>query len=107
MRKEFELDNTKVVWKLFRQLKNGEITSLFINKKRRLPYNEWLEAEEHPTDGYKFRPFWHCTEKPNAPHLSEKDRIWLKVEISDYEEFDRPEYQGGKWYLAKNMRILN
>lgn len=96
-----------IVYKLFRELKNGDITSLFINKKERLVKGVWLEAKEYPTDGYKFRPYWHCTEKPEAPHLSEKNRVWLKVEISDYEVFDRPEHQGGKWYLAKNMKILN
>lgn len=96
-----------IVYKLFRQLKNGDITSLFINKTERLTYDTWLEAKEYPTKGFKFRPYWHCTEQPVAPHLSEKDRVWLKVEIKDYEKFDRPEHQGGTWYLAKQMRIIN
>lgn len=95
-----------IAYKLFRKLKNGEITSLFINKTRRLPYNEWLEAEEFPTKGYAFRPFWHCTHLPNAPHLSEKNRVWLRVEMEDYEEIQRPESQGGKWFLAKRIKIL-
>lgn len=95
-----------VAYKLFRVLKSGEITSLFINKKVRLQYDVWLDAEEHPTKGFKFRPYWHCTEKPIAPHLSEKGRIWLKVEIEEYEIFDRPENQGGKWFLAKKIKIL-
>lgn len=58
-----------IAYKLFRQLKNGDITSLFINRKRRLPYNEWLTAESFPTNGYLLRPFWHCTNSPIAPHL--------------------------------------
>lgn len=95
-----------IVYKLFRKLKSGEITSLFINKKERLEKNKWLEAKSYPTNGYKVRPYWHCTEKPEAPHLSEKDRVWLRVEIEDYEVFERPEHQGGKWYLAKRMKIL-
>ena len=95
-----------IAYKLFRKLKNGDITSLFINKKRRLSYNEWLDAEEFPTVGYKFRPYWHCTEKPIAPHLNEKNRVWLRVEIDDYSEFKRPEYQGGKWFLANRIKIL-
>jgi len=57
-----------IVYKLFRKLKSGEITSLFINKK---------------------------------------DRVWLKVEIQDYVEMNRPTSQGGKWYLANKIRILN
>ena len=95
-----------IAYKLFRLLKSGEITSLFINKKAILKRGVWLEAEEYPTNGYKFRPYWHCTEKPVAPHLSERGRVWIKVEIEDYKEMIRPEHQGGKWYLAKKIKIL-
>ena len=94
-------------YKLFRKLKSGEITSLFINKTERLKKSVWLEAKEYPTKGFKFRPYWHCTGQPVAPHLSEKNRIWLKVEMKDYEVFERPEHQGGKWYLAKQIKILD
>lgn len=66
---------TKIAYKLFRQLKSGDITSLFINKTERLEKNKWLQAKPYPTDGYKFRPYWHCTEKPQAPHLSLKGRV--------------------------------
>ena len=95
-----------VVYKLFRLKKNGDITSLFINKKVALPYGVWLDAESHPTKGYAFRPKWHCTEKPNAPHLSEKGRIWVKVEIDDYSEMKRPSSQGGKWFLAGRIKLI-
>lgn len=93
-------------FKLFRLLKNGNITSLFINKKIPLPTNQWLPAEEHPTKNYAFRPFWHCTSKPYAPHLSIKNRAWFEVEITDYQIFNRPQSQGGIWYLAKNIKII-
>lgn len=93
-------------YKLFRVLKSGEITSLFINKTERLKKGEWLEAKSYPTDGYKLRPFWHCTANPIAPHLTEKGRVWLKVEMEDFEEFNRPAFQGGKWFLAKRIKIL-
>mgnify|MGYP001189148448 CR=1 FL=1 len=95
-----------IAYKLFRKLKNGEITSLFINKSRRLPFNKWMDAESYPTKGFKIRPFWHCTCKPEAPHLSMRGRVWLRVEMEDFEEFNRPKSQGGKWYLAKRIRIL-
>ena len=95
-----------IAYKLFRILKNGKITSLFINKTRRLPLHEWLDAECFPTKGFAVRPFWHCTEKPEAPHLTLKNRIWMKVEMEDFEEFKRPKSQGGKWYLAKRMKII-
>jgi len=95
-----------IAYKLFRELKDGNITPLFINKKLRLPFNEWMPAEEHRTKGFAFRPGWHCTHKAEAPHLSSKGRIWCKVEIEDYEIMERPKHQGGTWYLAKKMRIL-
>lgn len=95
-----------IAYKLCRLLKNGDITSLFINKKKALPFNEWLEAECHPTKGYKERPYWHCTSTPVAPHLSKKGRVWLKLEIEDYEEFHRPDCQGGLWFLAKRIKLI-
>jgi len=94
------------VYKLFRVLKSGEITPLFINKTQRLPIGEWLEAEEHRTKGFAFRPGWHCTSKPEAPHLSNKGRAWYEVEIEDYTDFKRPESQGGLWHLANRMKII-
>lgn len=95
-----------IAYKLFRRLRTGEITSLFINKKRRLPLGEWLDAESFPTKGFTLRPYWHCTHKPYAPHLSMKNRVWMKVEIEGFEEFERPESQGGKWYLAQRIKII-
>ena len=102
---------TKIAYKLFRQLKSGEITSLFINKSRKLNYREWMVSEKFPTSGFAVREGWHCTEKPEAPHLKMKlksgeVRVWKRVLIKDYSEFKRPDNQGGLWYLAKEMMIL-
>ena len=72
-----------IVYKLCRKLANGEITSLFINKTERIVFNKWLHAENHPTKGFALRPGWHCTAKPDAPHLSSKGRVWVKVEIAN------------------------
>ena len=96
-----------IAYKLCRQRKDGKITSLFINKKRELPFDEWLESENHPTKGFKGRPFWHCTANPRAPHLSMKERIWVMVEMEGFEEFQRPESQGGLWYLAKKIKLID
>jgi hypothetical protein len=93
-------------YKLVRQLKSGEITSLFINKKQRLPIGKWLEAECHKTNGFALRPGWHCVATPKAPHLSTRGRIWAEVEIEEFESLDRPEHQGAVWYLAKRMKIV-
>lgn len=102
---------TEIAYKLFRELKSGEITSLFINKTRKLPIGEWMDYENYPTSGFAERPGWHCTAQPNAPHLkmelkSGEVRIWKAVLIEDFEEVQRPENQGGLWYLAKRMKIL-
>lgn len=63
---------SKIAYKLFRELKSGEITSLFINNKVRLPYNEWLNSKPYPTKGFAVREGWHCTAQPVAPHLKLK-----------------------------------
>lgn len=95
-----------IAYKLCRQKKSGVITPLFINKTKSIPFNEWLDAECHPTKGFKVRPYWHCTSTPSAPHLSEKGRVWIKIEIDDYQEFKRPDNQGGLWYLANKIKLL-
>jgi hypothetical protein len=95
-----------IAYKLFRVKKSGEITPLFINKKKTLGLNEWLNAECHPTKGFKVRPFWHCTSKPEAPHLSTKNRQWFKIEMDEFTEFNRPNSQGGLWYLANKIKII-
>jgi hypothetical protein len=93
-------------FKLFRVRKNGSISSLFINKKRILELDKWLEAGEFPTKGFKLRPGWHCTNSPNAPHLSLKNREWYIVLMKDFTVEKRPLSQGGIWYLAKWIKII-
>jgi hypothetical protein len=95
-----------IAYKLFRKLKNGDIAPLFINKKQRIKAGVWLEAEDHPTKGFAHRPGWHCAKSPEAPHLSEKGRVWCSVEVLDYEEHIRPANQGGCWILAKKMKLI-
>lgn len=93
-------------FKLFRQRKDGSLGPLFINRRQRIPLNEWLNAEAHPTKGYKFRPGWHCTRLQLAPHLSKKNRVWCKVEIEDFTTFKRPKTQGGDWFIAERIRVV-
>lgn len=92
-------------FKLFRLKKNGEITSLFINKKRGLKLGEWMKAENFPTNGFAERMGWHSLKKKSAPHLSKDGRIWCEIEINDYKEFKRPKNQGGVWFLSNEMKI--
>lgn len=87
-------------------MNDGTLSPLFINKKSRLKVGEWLEAEEHPTNGFAIRKGWHCTLEPNAPHLSIKNRVWVEVDVEDMELYMRPENQGGLWVLAQKMKII-
>lgn len=100
-------------YKLLRRRKrDGSLGPLFINKRLVIPIGEWLEAECHPTKGYAVRPGFHVLARIHAPHLMKKDgtlaadRVWMKVEIDEFQEFHRPESQGGKWFLAKRMRVV-
>ena len=95
-----------VAYKLVRRRRDGTLGPLFINKQQVVPIGRWLQAESHPTPGFKVRPGWHCTSKPVAPHLSMKGRVWCKVEITHFTEFERPKAQGGLWYIAGRMRVL-
>lgn len=95
-----------IAFKLLRVRKDGSIGPLFINKKQRIPVGQWLQAEAHRTKGYAFRPGWHCCAKKSAPHLTEKGRVWCRVELDGVKEMHRPECQGGLWFLAQRMRVL-
>lgn len=93
-------------YKLLNQRKDGSLGPLFINKRQRIQVGVELQAEDHPTKGYKHRPGWHCCLKPHTPHLSEKGRVWCEVQIEDYKILDRPASQGGQWALANKMTVL-
>lgn len=98
-------------YKLFRKMKDGQLSPLFINKKSRIPVGVWMDAESHPTKGFAERKGWHCTLSPVAPHLKENPknqtpRVWVEVEVMDYELYNRPESQGGTWVLADRMKVI-
>jgi len=95
-----------IAYKIVRQLKDGSLAPLFINKKFRIPLDTWIEAEDHKTNGYAHRPGWHCTSEVNAPHLSKNGRVWVEVDIEDYQTIHRPERQGGIWFLANRIKFI-
>lgn len=97
-----------IAYKLLRRRKDGSLGPLFVNRRQRIPVGEWLMSECHPTRGYKVRPGWHALARPVAPHLSKRGRVWARVEITGYDPrgFRRPEKQGGLWYLASWMRVV-
>jgi len=93
-------------YKLFKVRKDGSLGSLFIGAKAKLPLGQWLEAETLPTKGFAVRHGWHGCAAPVAPHLGKKGREWFKVLFEDVTEHVRPDCQGGKWYTAQRMMIL-
>jgi hypothetical protein len=101
-----------IAYKLFKQRSDGSLGPLFINARQRVPVGEWLEAEDHPTKGFAHRPGWHCTVAQYAPHIKKKPasgqkRVWAKVEIRGrIKPFKRPELQGGTWFLATEMKVI-
>lgn len=95
-----------LAYKLFRKRKDGTLGPLFINRKQVIVPAVWLRAEAHRTKGYAFRPGWHCCSKPVAPHLSKEGRVWCLVQIMLVQRLQRPEAQGGLWYLAQRLKLL-
>jgi hypothetical protein len=94
-------------YKLFRLRRDGTLGPLFINARQRLYIGVEYAAESHPTNGYVYRPGWHICSEPVAPHLSKRGRVWAKVEFWDWTAHQRPLNQGGLWYTANRMLILN
>lgn len=94
-----------IAYKLIRKMKDG-YSPLFINKRLRMRPGFAYPAESHPTKGFADRMGWHCTLKPEAPHLKEgiDNRVWVKVRLTgDIRKYDRPESQGGTWVLCKGL----
>jgi len=96
-------------YKLFKLRRDGTLGPLFINASQRIPEGVWLKSEDHPTKGFAHRPGWHCTLKPEAPHLSlnpkGSKRVWCEVEVCETKLYDRPESQGGTWVLAEWLKV--
>ena len=97
--------NNIIGYKLFRKMNNG-YAPLFINKRQRLQQGVAYQAEKHPTKGYAYRPGWHACRMPEAPHLGTTGRVWCKVLLSGVTTMERPISQGGRWYLAQELTIL-
>lgn len=67
----------------------------------------WYEAEDAQPKELKNRVGFHCARKPSVPHIKiiPGKVVWVEVEIDDYELINRPESQGGIWYLARFLKI--
>jgi hypothetical protein len=96
-------------YKLFRQRNDGTLGSLFFARRSVIPIGRWIDSYAITKPGYAFRPGWHCTAAPVAPHLYSKKekRVWGRVELQNATELWRPGVQGGLWYIADKMRVVS
>jgi hypothetical protein len=99
-----------IAYKLLKRRADGSLGPLFINARQRIPVGVPLEAEKHPTKGFAYRPGWHACSTPSAPHLPRgkeaQRRVWCRVELDGVTEHRRPEAQGGLWFTAERMTVL-
>jgi hypothetical protein len=103
----------KVAYKLLRVRKDGTLGPLFVGRNIVIPVGEWMIADHSlPHPGLAHRPGFHCCSKKSAPHIklklkSGEQRVWCLVEIEDFKAHERPESQGGLWYVAEKMKIIS
>jgi hypothetical protein len=95
-----------IAYKLFTKRANKTLGPLFINRRQVIELGKWLRAEAHKTKGFAFRPGWHASVKKSAPHLSKKGRVWCRVDVRNFETYNRPKSQGGQWVIAKRIKVL-
>ena len=97
-----------IVYKLVRKSKDGNLYPLFIDKHRPYIFGEKRMAEYIPTKSFAPRKGFHCCFIPYAPHLKThlsngENRVWIECEVDDFETYERPKSQGGKWLLAQKL----
>lgn len=92
-----------LMYKQFRMDKSGKLHPLFVFANEVIPVGEWLTAKEgvRTSDGkvksklgpLAYRPGWHLSEAPYAPHIGVKengkikymrpDTVWALCEVYD------------------------
>ena len=102
-------------YKQFRMDKSGKLHPLFVFADEVIPTGVWLKAKEgQRTDkgGVKsklgslaFRPGWHLSEAPYAPHIGIKedgvikymhdDTVWAECEVYDVNNYTFEAHQNG------------
>ena len=97
-----------IAYKQFRIDKSGNLHPLFVFANETIPVGEWIVAKEGPrTENGKvksklgplaYRPGWHLSEAPFAPHIGVKengkikymkpDTVWAECKVcgNDYTE---------------------
>lgn len=119
------MENTRIVYKKVRILKDGNCYPLFIDKKKPFVFGEWMKAEFHPTKGFAKRSIhgdiqtgvgcdggWHSCPTPEASWIADElksgeKRVWMECEAKGVVEYLRPQ---GIWFLSewiKPIRLLS
>ena len=100
-----------VAYKLLRLRKDGTLGPLFVGRDLVIPISRTIQAQDDlPHPGLAHRPGFHCCANMFAPHIklelkNGEKRVWCLVTIDNYEKLNRPESQGGLWYIARTMRV--
>jgi hypothetical protein len=94
---------------MFRVRADGSLGPLFVEVGRVLERERWLLASftERPA-ALKFRPGWHVILRSEPPpHLAlSAQRTWRPIRWRGLiEKVKRPDYQGGVWVTAREIRI--
>ena len=112
-----------IAYKLFRIDKEGRLHPMFVLANQTIPLGRWLDAKAGPKDknGYVrskigpliYRPGWHLSEMPYAPHLGvgwhdkvkplKPDMVWTKCLIDDRKDFTKDVEKNG-WINGKFYR---
>ena len=96
-----------IAYKQFRRDKSGQLHPLFVFAQETIPIGEWIVAKEGPQiengkvksklGPLAYRPGWHLSEAPYAPHIGIKengkvkymrpDTVWAKCEVYDQKDW--------------------
>lgn len=107
------------VYKKVRQLKDGKLYPLFIDKRKVFEFGKRVRAEYHPTKGFAERSMgkdengneiggWHSCPEPKADWIADElsngeKRVWIECEAENVVEYERPQ---GIWYLSEFITPL-
>ena len=104
-----------IAYKQFRIDKSGKLHPLFVYANETIPVGQWIVAKEGrrlPTDKVHsklgplaYRPGWHLSEAPYAPHIGVKengkirymrpDTVWAMCEINDANDYTFEAHENG------------
>jgi len=109
-----------LAFKQFRIDKSGNLHPLFVYANETIPVGEWITAKEgeRNADGkvksklgsLAYRPGWHLSEAPYAPHIGIKengkikymkpDTVWAMCEVKDLVDYTPEAHENG-WRNGK------